>query len=150
LDQAAAGEAPGQERETLREYLDRESHFVWGKRYLLKVIDCDEAPSVKLKHNGMFLRSRPGTPASKKQAVVEAWYRKQIRMAVLLLMAKWEPVIGVKVDKFFMQKMKTKWGSCNSASKSIRLNTDLAKKPPQCLEYIVAHEMAHLSRPSLQ
>jgi hypothetical protein len=60
------------------------------------------------------------------------------------LIAKWEPVIGVKVEKFFVQKMKTKWGSCNSASKTIRLNTDLAKKPPQCLEYIVVHEMAHL------
>ena len=60
------------------------------------------------------------------------------------LIAKWEPVMGVKVEKFFVQKMKTKWGSCNAASKSIRLNTDLAKKPPQCLEYIVVHEMAHL------
>ena len=69
---------------------------------------------------------------------------KQIREAVPPLIAKWEPVIGVKVEKFFVQKMKTKWGSCNSSSKSIRVNTDLGKKPPQCLEYIVVHEMAHL------
>ena len=134
----------GQERETPREYLDRESHFAWGKRYLLKVIECGEAPSVELKHSRMFLRLRSGTPGNKKQAVVEAWYRKQIREAVPPLIAKWEPVIGVTVEKFFVQKMKTKWGSCNSASKSIRLNTDLAKKPPQCLEYIVVHEMVHL------
>ena len=134
----------GQERETPREYLDRESHFVWGKRYLLKVTECDATPSVELKHSRMFLRLRPATSSDKKQAVVEAWYREQIRKAVPSLIAKWEPVMGVKVEKFFVQKMKTKWGSCNSASKSIRLNTDLAKKPPQCLEYIVVHEMVHL------
>jgi predicted metal-dependent hydrolase len=134
----------GQERETPREYLDRESHLIWGKRYLLKVIECDEPPSIELKHSRMFLRLRSGTPGNKKQAVVEAWYRRQIREAVPPLIAKWEPVIGVKVENFFVQKMKTKWGSCNSASKSIRLNTDLAKKPPQCLEYIVVHEMVHL------
>jgi predicted metal-dependent hydrolase len=133
-----------QERETPREYLDRESHFVWGKRYLLKLIECDEPPSIELKHSRMFLRLRSGTPENKKQAVVEEWYRKQIREAVPPLIAKWEPVIGVKVEKFFVQKMKTKWGNCNSVSKSIRLNTDLATKPPQCLEYIVVHEMSHL------
>jgi predicted metal-dependent hydrolase len=133
----------GQERETSREYLDRESHFVWGKRYLLRVIECDEAASVELKHNGMFLRLRSGTPANKKQAIVEAWYRKQIWKAAPPLITKWEPVIGVRVNKFFVQKMKTKWGSCNSTAKTIRLNTDLAKKPPQCLEYIVVHELVH-------
>jgi len=134
----------GQERETPREYLDRESHFVWGKRYLLEVIECGKAPSVELKHSRMVLRLRPGTSDSKKQAVVEAWYRQQIKQAAPPLIEKWEPVIGVKVEQFFVQKMKTKWGSCNAASKSIRLNTELAKKLLQCLEYIVVHEMAHL------
>src|SRR5215831_3446295 len=61
----------GQERETRREYVDRESHYVWGKRYLLKVIECDAAPSVELKHSRMNLRLRPGTPANKRQIVVE-------------------------------------------------------------------------------
>jgi predicted metal-dependent hydrolase len=134
----------GQERETPREYLDRESHFVWGKRYLLNVIECDEAPSIELKHSRMLLRLRSVAPGNKKQMVVEAWYREQIRKAVPSLIAKWEPVIGVRVEKFFVQKMKTKWGSCNSSSKTIRLNTDLAKKSPQCLEYIFVHEMVHL------
>jgi predicted metal-dependent hydrolase len=109
----------GQERETPREYLDRESHFVWGKRYLLKVTQCDATPSVELKHSRMFLRLRPATSSDKKQAFVEAWYREQIRKAMPSLIAKWEPVMGVKVEKFFVQKMKTKWGSCNSESKTI-------------------------------
>ena len=134
----------GQERETPREYLDRESHYVWGKRYLLKVIECAEAPSVELKHRRMLLRLRPGTHDERKQVVVEEWYREQIKQAVPPLIAKWEPVMGVKVERFFVRRMKTKWGSCNPRARSIRLNTNLAKRAPEYLEYLVVHEMAHL------
>jgi predicted metal-dependent hydrolase len=133
-----------QERETPREYLDRESHYVWGKRYLLKVIEDNEAPSVELKHSRVLLRVRPGTDDEKRRAILEKWYREQIKKAVPPLIVKWEPVMGVKVERFFVQRMKTKWGSCNVGTQSIRLNTDLAKKPLECLEYIVVHEMAHL------
>lgn len=138
----------GQERETPREYLERESHYVWGKRYLLKVIGKDAPPGVELKHSRMILQLRPGTSGEKKRAIVEAWYREQIREAAPALIAKWGPLISVKVEKFFVQKMKTKWGSCNPGSRSIRLNTDLAKKPPECLEYIMVHEMVHLLEPT--
>ena len=134
----------GQERETPREYLDRESHYVWGKRYLLKVIEDDAPPSVELKHSTINLRCRPGTPDAKRQVVVEDWYREWLKKAVPPLIAKWEPVLNVAVERFFVQRMKTKWGSCNPGTRSIRLNTELAKKPPECLEYIVVHEMAHL------
>ena len=133
-----------QERETPREYLDRESHNVWGKRYLLKVVESGEMSRVELKHNKMHLCVRPGATDEKKQAIVEEWYRQQLKQAVPLLIAKWEPLIGVRVDRFFAQRMKTKWGSCRADSRSIRINTELAKKPPQCLEYIVVHEMVHL------
>jgi predicted metal-dependent hydrolase len=137
-----------QERETPREYLDRESHYVWGKRYLLKVASSDEAPAVELEGARMLLRVRPGASDEKKQTIVEEWYREQIKQAVPALIAKWEPIVGVKVKRFFVQRMKTKWGSCNRNSGSIRLNTELAKKPPECLEYIVVHEMAHLLEPT--
>jgi predicted metal-dependent hydrolase len=70
--------------------------------------------------------------------------RAQLKTAVPPLIAKWEPLLGVEVQRFFVQKMKTKWGSCNTAFKTIRLNTELAKKPPECLEHIVVHEMLHL------
>lgn len=136
-----------QERETAREYVDRESHYLWGKRYLLKVLEGSESPSVELKHGRMLLRVRPGTDRAKRQAVLEAWYREKLKEAVPPLIAKWAPAIGVKVDHFFVQQMKTRWGSCNPARRSIRLNTDLAKKPPECLEYIVVHEMVHLVEP---
>lgn len=133
-----------QERETRREYLDRESHYVWGKRYLLSIIECEQAPAVALKHNRMILTVRPGTDQAAKEAVIAQWCRNQIKMAAPELIARWSPIIGVKVNQVFVQKMKTKWGGCNPVRRSIRLNTDLSKKPPQCLEYIVVHELVHL------
>jgi len=137
-----------QEREPPREYLDRESHYVWGKRYLLKVIEKDAVPRVELKHSQMLLQTRPATSEEKKQAVLDEWYRAQLKEAAPPLIAKWEPLMGVKVQRFFVQRMKTKWGSCSRNSAGIRLNTDLARKPRECLEYIVVHEMAHLIEPT--
>ena len=96
----------------------------------------------------MILRVRPGTDKAKRQAIVEEWYREQLRKAVPPLIAKWERLMGVRVRRFFVQRMKTKWGSCNHRAGSIRLNTDLAKKPRECLEYIVVHEMVHLLEPT--
>jgi len=137
-----------QQRETPREYLDRESHYLWGKRYLMKVIEKDAAPDVELKHSKMLLQIRPATNDEKKQEILDAWYREQLKETVPALLAKWQPLMGVKVEKFFVRRMKTKWGSCSPKANSIRLNTDLAKKPPECLEYIVVHEMVHLLEPT--
>lgn len=137
-----------QEREPPRDYLERESHYLWGTRYLLNVIEIDQPPRVELKHRRIQLRVRPGTDETKRQAVLEQWYRSQLKQAVPPLIAKWEPLLGVKVDRFFVQRMKTKWGSCSPSTNSIRLNTDLAKKPKECLEYLVVHEMIHLREPT--
>lgn len=137
-----------QERETPREYLDRESHYVWGRRYLLEVTESDQPPQVELKHSKIVLRVRPGTGGEKKQAIIEAWYREQIRAAMPALIATWEPILGVKADRLFVRRMKTQWGSCSPVRKAIRLNTELGKKPRECLEYIVVHEMAHLREPT--
>ncbi|CAN5490611.1 SprT family zinc-dependent metalloprotease [soil metagenome] len=137
-----------QERETPRDYVNRESHYVWGRRYLLSVIEHDAPPAIELKRNRLVLRLRPGTEELRRQEVLDAWYREQIRAAVPELLIKWERHMKVKAARFFVQRMKTKWGSCNPLSRSIRLNTDLAKKPPECLEYIVVHELAHLIEPT--
>jgi predicted metal-dependent hydrolase len=137
-----------QERETPREYIDRESHYVWGKRYLLKVLEADQPASVELNHGRMILHVRPGTDKAKRQAILEDWHREQLRRAVPPLINKWERLIGVVVRRVFIQRMKTKWGSCNDRAGSIRLNTDLARKPRECLEYIVVHEMVHLLEPT--
>jgi hypothetical protein len=137
-----------QQRETPREYLDRESHYVWGRRYLLKVQVADQTPSVELKHNQMVMTVRPDAGKEKKEDVVASWYREQLRLAMSPLIAKWEALMGVKADRIFVQRMKTKWGSCNPHSRSIRLNSELARKSPECLEYVIVHELVHLLEPT--
>jgi len=137
-----------QEREAPREFLNRESHFVWGRRYLLTVSESDQPPLLSLSHNRMFIRVRPQTDAARKQAFIDEWYRDQIRTVAPPLIAKWERLIDVEVERFFVQRMKTKWGSCNSRARTIRLNTDLAKKPRECLEYLIVHELVHLLEPT--
>ena len=137
-----------QERETPREYLNRESHYVWGKRYLLNIVEKDAAPSIELKHSKMILQLRPDTSIEKKEEILDGWYREILKSAAEPLIAKWESLMGVKAEKLFLQRMKTKWGSCNHEAKNIRINTELAKKPPECLEYIVVHELVHLIEPT--
>jgi len=90
---------------------------------------------------------RPDSDETRKQTVVAEWYRLQLKEAAPPLISKWEPILGVRVNQFFVQRMKTKWGSCNVATSNIRLNSELAKKPRECLEYIVVHEMVHLLEP---
>ena len=137
-----------QERETPREYLNLESHYLWGKRYLLKLIETNESPSIEIKRKYMILRIHPETDEKKKQDIVENWYRLQLREVIPGLISTWEPRIGVNVNTFFIQRMKTKWGSCNHLAHNLRFNTELAKKDPECLEYVVVHEMTHLLEPT--
>jgi predicted metal-dependent hydrolase len=137
-----------QERETPREYLDRESHYVWGRRYLLKVKEADQTPTVELKHNRMVLTVRPEAGKEKREDIVAAWYREQLRITAMPLLAKWELLMGAKADRIFVQRMKTKWGSCNPRRRNIRLNSELARKPQECLEYVIVHELVHLLEPT--
>jgi len=137
-----------QAREAPREYLERESHYLWGRRYLLKIVERDAPPCIEQKHRSLALQVRPGTNASKRHALLEDWYRRELREALPSLLRKWQPIIGVTANQIFVQRMKTKWGGCNAVSRNIRLNTDLAKKPPECLEYILVHELTHLLEPT--
>lgn len=133
-----------QERIAPREYINRESHYYAGKRYLLEVIEKDAPQKVILKQSTLQLQVRPGTDISKRKEVVEQWYRERLKEQIPLLIAKWEKKMGVVVAEFGVKKMKTKWGTCNIEAHRIWLNLELAKKPPLCLEYIVVHEMVHL------
>lgn len=136
-----------QEREPEREYVERESHYVWGKRYLLKVVEVDHAPSADLKPTRLVLRIRSGADHAARQSAMDDWYRSQLKTAVDPLIDKWQARLGVRISRYFVQRMKTKWGGCTPTRRTIRLNTELAKKPPQCLEYIVVHELMHLLEP---
>lgn len=133
-----------QARDAPREYLERESHYVWGRRYLLNIVEADGRPSIELKHRKLQLRVRVEVEQERYAEILDEWYRASLRTAVEPLLHKWEPLLQVKVKRLFVQRMRTKWGSCNSEAKHVRLNTELAKKPPECLEYILVHELVHL------
>lgn len=137
-----------QDRETPREYLERESHYLWGKRYLLEVDEKDRPPAVTLVRNRLILSVRPGTDTEKREAILEEWYRVQLKAAIPPLTEKWQKLLGVEVEAYYVRRMKTKWGSCSPGRQTIRLNTELAKKPRECLEYLVVHEMVHLLEPT--
>lgn len=137
-----------QVRETAREYLDRESHYVWGQRYLLKVVERDAPPAVELKHRELALSVRHGASEFRRGEILARWYRGQVRAAAEPLMARWAETLQVALPRLFVRSMKTKWGSCNPRTATIRLNTELAKKPRECLEYVLLHELVHLLEPT--
>ncbi len=134
-----------QVRQSTREMVTGESHFFRGRRYRLNVVEDDRPPSVRLrKKTTLELRVRPGADRKKREDVLHHWYREHLRKRIPELIAKWEPVIGVKVADWGIKRMRTRWGTCNITARRIWLNLVLAKKPPACLEFIVVHEMVHL------
>ncbi|NOQ14143.1 MAG: DUF45 domain-containing protein [Methyloprofundus sp.] len=133
-----------QAREAPREFLNRESHYFKGQRYLLNIVEHKQAAKVELNHRTITLFVRPGSNTEKCQALLNEWYRQQLKKQLPEIIAKYEFLMGVKVNEFGIKKMKTKWGTCNPVAKRIWLNLELAKKPPELLEYVVVHEMVHL------
>lgn len=133
-----------QARETPREYIQRESHYLWGRRYLLSVVERVAKPHVNYDHRRITLYVRPGSDKAKREAVMNQWHRSLLHEVVPSLIRKWEQKLNVRVEGYFLQRMKTKWGGCNHRARHIRLNTELAKKPKDLLEYVVVHEMVHL------
>jgi predicted metal-dependent hydrolase len=137
-----------QARETPRQFVNRESHFLWGRRHLMTVVYRDAKPFVVLDHKRIIVTVRPGSDADKRAEVIHNWHKSLLHETVPLLIQKWERKLQVEVRGYFLQRMKTKWGSCNHRARHIRLNTELVKKPKDLLEYVIAHEMAHLIEPT--
>lgn len=138
----------GQARETPRRFIERESHALWGRRYLLSVKEDERKPSVGLSHRRILLTVRPCTTVARRQAIMHEWHKSLLHDAVPALIRRWQPKLGVEVAGYFLQRMKTRWGSCNHRARHIRLNTELVKKPRDLLEYVVVHEMLHLIAPT--
>lgn len=137
-----------QEREAPREFLERESHYLWGKRYLLELRTSKGKPKVEISHKAIVIASpKPLSPVT-LGSLMDQHYRAALRRRALDLVTQWERRLGVQINQLFIQRMKTKWGSCNSSARNIRLNLDLAKKAPECLEYILVHEMLHFFVPN--
>ncbi|MEA5517253.1 SprT family zinc-dependent metalloprotease [Nodularia sp. UHCC 0506] len=134
-----------QQRQTTREFVSGETHYFQGKNYLLNVIYSPGYPKVEIRDNTHInLYVKPESNAAQRQQVIISWYRQQLKEQIPPLIAKWEPNMGVKVEDWGVKLMRTKWGTCNIQAKRIWLNLELAKKDPQCLEYVVVHEMVHL------
>ena len=134
-----------QPRQSAREMVRGESHYFLGTRYRLCVIQQNGASRVALRNRStMELYVRPGTSAEQRERILHRWYRQQLKEIIPPLVEKWQPVLGVQIAGWGIKKMKTKWGTCNVGARRIWLNLELAKKPTQCLEYIVVHELVHL------
>ena len=133
-----------QAREPAREMLSGESHYLWGKRYLLEVLPTRGKHRVEIEHRKIKLFVRPNTDLKNQIAVIETFYRNELKREIAKLLVKWQPQMGVIAKRVGVKKMKTLWGSCNTDTASIWINLELAKKPPACLEYVVVHELTHL------
>ncbi len=134
-----------QPRQSAREYISGECHYVFGKRYRLELIERDGKPEVKLLKSGkskLFVKA--GASVALKEKAINAWYRQELQKHVPEVLSKWQRIVGKKALECRIKKMKTKWGSCNIGQRRIWLNLELAKKPPECLEYILVHELVHL------
>lgn len=137
-----------QPRQSPKDYIDRESHYLWGKRYLLRLVETNQPPKLDIQPDTLLLQIRPGSDQAHRQAIMDTAQRQLLQQAIGPLIAKWEAKLGVSVASFTVRKMKTKWGSCSPQSRRICFNLDLIQKPPICLEYVVVHELVHLLEPS--
>ncbi|WP_419167724.1 M48 family metallopeptidase [Candidatus Palauibacter sp.] len=134
-----------QDRQSQREFVTGESHYFEGRRYRLDVVVSDGPSGIRVRDAGWIeMRVRPGTGCDAREAMLYRWYRARLRERIPEIIAKWEPRIGVTVADWRIRRMKTRWGTCNREAGRIWLNSELAKKPVACLEYVVVHEMVHL------
>jgi predicted metal-dependent hydrolase len=126
-------------------YLDGERHWVWGESCRLDVAVSDARPCVELLPEGVVrLQVRLGASVEQKRALLATWYRALVEVAAPPIVARWEQVLGQTVARVSVRHMTTRWGSCTPRTRRIRLSSELAKKPPECLEYVVVHELVHL------
>ena len=136
-----------QARESQRELINRESINVWGQRYLLKIESFDGGDRVELKGKHLILRVRDNENTQTKTQILERWYRDELRQQANKIISQWESQFSVCVQKLYIQRMKTKWGSCYPASNSVRLNTELVHKDKEALEFVIVHELIHFIEP---
>lgn len=134
----------GQERQTKREHVSGESHYLWGKKYKLEVNYENQVPSVNVNgRDKIILTVRPNSNQDKREKIMADWYRSQLRDVANTSIERWKNVVGVNLNSWGIKKMKTRWGTCNQKAGRIWLNLELAKKPEHCLDFIIVHELTH-------
>lgn len=127
-----------------RKYVSGESIYLWGRRYEMNVEYTKTACKIDIIGDKLYFCIRKQSTMEQRQSALNEWYRRQLKDKVPPLLEKWQDILGVKVQEFRIKKMRTRWGTCNINYKRIWLNLELAKKPPECLEYVVVHELVHL------
>lgn len=130
-------------RQTEREMITGESHYVWGLRKRLKVVERNGRTHLEVDGDRLLLYTSGQTTAGQRRTALDQWYRGQLREAIPAVLNTWEQKLEVSVPKWTIRRMKTKWGSCSRETRHLWFNVELAKKHPDCLEYVVVHEMAH-------
>ncbi|ENV58330.1 hypothetical protein F951_00659 [Acinetobacter soli CIP 110264] len=133
-----------QARESNRIFIQRESIYFWGKRYLLETNFTKSRPKIEFDEFNIRLYIPEHYTLEQRIHYFNHWYRKKLREFAEPLIYFWANKLQVTPNKLLISKMKTKWGSCNPIDKNIRLNTELAKKPKSSVEYIIVHELIHL------
>ncbi len=137
-----------QDRQSAREMVSGETHYFQGRRYRLDVVRGDSRPGVRISKPGTIeLTAHNGHGVDKRSETLQEWYRGVLRERIRPLIEKWKPVVEAEVEEWGIRRMKTRWGTCNQKARRILVNLELAKKPPECLEYILVHEMVHLLEP---
>lgn len=132
-----------QEREGAKLFITQESHFVFGKRYLMKIVPASKNQIV-LKNKILELHSRENSSTDSRKKVLYDWYRNELRLQIDFFIGQYVSIMQLDKPVYQIYKMKTKWGSCSSDSNRLLFNIELAKKPIACIEYIVVHELVHL------
>ena len=132
-----------QPRQTERQYVSGEAFYVWGKQYYLQT-EYGNKNSLILLRDKAILTVRKESTAEQRENFIREWYREQLKTDIARLLPKWEGITGLKAAGWQTKYMTTSWGTCNSKTGKIWLNLQLAKKTPECLEYVILHELCHL------
>ncbi len=133
-----------QPRQTERRYVSGESYYLWGRRYRLDVVYSNIRNDVSVSGQKVILQVRPDSTAQQRANVMDGWYREILKRAIPPILEKCEKIVGVHANEWQVKNMRTKWGTCNISKKRIWLNLQLARKTPECLEYVIVHELVHL------
>lgn len=130
-------------RQSEREYVSGETLYVWGKQYYVQT-QYGNKNSLVLSGDKAVLTVRKGSTAEQRENFVREWYRELLKAEVARLLPKWEKITGLKAASWQTKYMTTRWGTCNTKTGKLWFNLQLAKKSPECLEYIILHELVHL------
>lgn len=125
------------------EYISGEKHFLWGRQYELSV-ELAEKNSVSVSDGRIMLGLVEMGTREKREKILTEWYRKELKAAVENCLHQCEMIAGKQASEWGVRNMRTRWGTCNVAKRRIWLNLQLAKKPKECLSYVILHELTHL------